>query len=192
MGLFDSVFSTFDNAISDVFGSSSGSVLGGSDTGGGSSFPVNGPVYGLPGEPYPMPQAYPTAAGTPMIPGALGGVARWAFQFPNLWQALQRLRANYRLAITPQKLWSMFKNLGPAGLAAIIGAAAVNELIMFHSTHKRRRMNVANTTALRRSVRRLKGFDRLSNRVSAQLARASGRRRSRGRCTTCRKSPCSC
>jgi hypothetical protein len=126
-----------------------------------------------------------------MVP-AMGGVARWAMSFPNLWQAVQMLRANYRVPMSVDKLWRMLKTSGPQFLVSMIGAAALNELFVYHSTHKRRRMNVANTHALRRSVRRLKGFDRLSHRVSAQLARVGGKRRSSRRCGTCRKNPCSC
>jgi len=124
----------------------------------------------------------------------VAGVSRWAMSFPNLWQALQMIRANYRVPMTVDKLWSMVKSNGPQFIVGIIGAAALNELFVYHSTHKRRRMNVANTKALRRSVRRLKGFDRLSHRVSTQLARVGGtRRRSASRrCGTCKHSPCTC
>ena len=133
--------------------------------------------------------AQPVMAMAPMV----AGVSRWAMSFPNLWQALQLIRANYRVPMTVDKLWTMVKSNGPQFIVGIIGAAALNELFVYHSTHKRRRMNVANTKALRRSVRRLKGFDRLSHRVSAQLSRVGGsRRRSRTRCGTCRKSPCAC
>jgi hypothetical protein len=143
------------------------------------------PEYG-----YPMAGPQPVMSAVPMI----GGVARWAMQFPNLWQALQRIRGNYRVAISVDKLWGMVKSMGPGVIVGLIGQAALQELFVYHSTHKRRRMNVANTRALRRSVRRLKGFDRLSHRVSSQLARVGGtRRRSASRkCGVCRRSPCSC
>jgi hypothetical protein len=137
-----------------------------------------------------QPMYQNTMAGVPQV---MGGVARWAMSFPSLWQALQMLRANYRVPMTVDKLWRLVKSAGPQMVVGLIGAAALNELFVYHSTHKRRRMNVANTKALRRSVRRLKGFDRLSHRVSAQLSRVGGtRRRSSRRCGTCHKSPCSC
>jgi hypothetical protein len=140
---------------------------------------------------YPFPgQVTATSA---MVPRIATGVGRWAMQFPSLWQALQRYRAS-GVAMSIPKLWRMFKNVGPSVLATYIGAAAVADLVTFKATHKNRRMNVANTHALRRSLRRLRGFERLSHRVSMQLARAAApRRRSASRrCNVCRKSPCSC
>lgn len=192
MGLFDDITSTLTSAIGDVFGgaggSTGGSYLGGLDTGVApvpvASFPTV-PEYS---NPYPMGQ--PVMSMMPMV----GGVARWAMQFPNLWQALQRIRGNYRVAISVDKLWGMVKSMGPQVIVGLIGAAALQELFVYHSTHKRRRMNVANTKALRRSVRRLKGFDRLSRRVSSQLVRVGGTRRKSAsrRCGVCRHSPCTC
>jgi hypothetical protein len=192
MGLFDSIIGTVDSAFNNVFGNTSdsgnvGPYLGGLDTG-TSPFPVRS----YPQDPMPMPgYGDPAMANVPQI---LGGVARWAMRFPNLWQALQRIRANYGVKMTVEKLWSMVKSMGPNVIVGLIGAAALQELFVYHSTHKRRRMNVANTKALRRSVRRLKGFDRLAHRVSGQLARAGGtRRRSPSRrCGICRRSPCTC
>ena len=192
MGIFDDLTSTLESAIGNVFGgpdTSSQSYLGGLNLGVPTSYPVSSfptvPEYG-----YPMSQPQPVMSAVPMI----GGVARWAMQFPNLWQALQRIRGNYRVAISVDKLWGMVKSMGPQVIVGLIGAAALQELFVYHSTHKRRRMNVANTKALRRSVRRLKGFDRLSHRVSSQLARVGGtRRRSTSRrCATCRHTPCTC
>lgn len=183
MGLFDDISGVFSNAITDVLGPS-GSFLGGSNqSSSGSSFlPVTyQPEY---------PVAQPVMAAAPMI--ATGARALMA-RFPSLWAALTALSQRFGTRITVDRLWSMFKQFGP-GIAALIGVEALQELMVYHSTHKRRRMNVANTRALRRSLRRLKGFDRLSHRVSAQLSRAGGRRtrRSSARCGVCRKNPCSC
>lgn len=194
MGLFDSITSVFDSAdssLSSIFGADAGFVSG--LTGlvdqfpsGGSSFPVAQQVS--------YPQAMPVMSSVPMVAqAAAAGIARWAVSFPSLWQAIQKYRAA-RIPMTVAKLWSMFKKVGPQVLAGYIGAAAVADLVTYKATHKSRRMNVANTRALGRSLRRLKGFEKLSHRVSAQLGRAAsrGRSRSRGRCSTCRKSPCSC
>jgi hypothetical protein len=183
VGLFDDVSSLFSTAVGDIFGPpapDSGPELGGSGSGGYPSFPMT----------QPRPVYQHVGSAMPVI----AGVARWAMSFPNLWQAIQQIRANYRIPMTVDKLWSLAKSAGPQVLVGIIGAAALQELFVYHSTHKRRRMNVANTKALRRSVRRLKGFDRLSHRVSAQLSRVGGRsrRRSSSRCGTCRKNPCAC
>ena len=190
MGLFDSVFSTFDNAVSDIFGTNSGSFLGGSDSSGGSPFPVSGPVYGLPSNPYPMqsPQMHQVQMPAVIVAASL------AARFPALATALSALGIQFGKRFTPAMVWRMLKANGPGLVGGLIGGAAMNELAVWKTTHKSRRMNVANTVALRRSVRRLKGFDRLSHRVSAQLSRVGGARRrsSSRRCGTCRKSPCSC
>lgn len=192
MGLFDDVFSTFDNAISGIFGgstSTSGSYLGGSSAGGSSFLPLT-PEYGPPA-PYnpPAAPAVNVMAGAPMI---IAGTRALAARFPNLAAAVGALTAQFGTKFSPDKVVRMLKQYGPNLVGGLIGAAALNELVVWQSTHKRRRMNVANTRALRRSMRRLKGFDRMASRVSAQLSRAGGRRRSSRRCGTCRKSPCSC
>lgn len=190
MGLFDGlsdIFTSADTSLSQIFGADAGFVSGllNEFSSGGSALPVS----------YTQPvQAMPVMSSVPMVAqAAAAGIARWAVQFPSLWQAIQKYRAA-RIPMTVAKLWSMFKKVGPTVLAGYIGAAAVADLVTYKATHKNRRMNVANTRALGRSLRRLKGFERLSHRVTAQLGRAAGRgrRRSVGRCSTCRKSPCSC
>ena len=185
MGLFDDISSVFTNAVTDVLGGSTyQSNVGGftqpSSFGGG--LPV---VY------QPEVPATPVMASVPMV--AAGARALMA-RFPNLWAALTALSQRFGTRITVDRLWSMFKQFGP-GIGALIGVEALQELMVYHSTHKRRRMNVANTKALRRSLRRLKGFDRLSHRVSRQLHRGGSRRTSRSvvqYCSTCRKNPCRC
>jgi len=198
MGLFDFAGDVFgeDFSFSDVL--SSGLDLFSSVADRGSSGVVQPirsvgsylPSYGGYPTSAPMQRAQPVMAMAPMVQG----VARWAMSFPALWQAIQQIRANYRVPMTVEKLWTMMRTAGPAVVTGLIGAQALNELFVYHSTHKRRRMNVANTKALRRSVRRLKGFDRLSHRVTAQLGRVGrgGRRRVGARCGTCRKNPCAC
>jgi hypothetical protein len=127
------------------------------------------------------------------MPTVIAGGRALALRFPSLWASLTVLSQRFGTKMTVQRLWGMFKTFGP-GIAALIGAAALQELMVYHSVHKRRRMNVANTKALRRSVRRLKGFDRLSHRVSGQLARVGGKRHRSAsrRCVVCRHSPCTC
>lgn len=186
MGIFDSANDILSGVYADIFGGA-GATAQQPDMGGYSQ-----PSAALLPMTYQQPMYQNVMAGAPMI-NAMGGVARWAMSFPSLWQALQGIRANYRVPMTVDKLWTLVKSAGPQMVVGLIGAAALNELFVYHSTHKRRRMNVANTKALRRSVRRLKGFDRLSHRVSAQLSRVGGRHRSTARrCGKCRKSPCSC
>lgn len=61
----------------------------------------------------------------------------------------------------------------------------------FTQRRKHRRMNPANSKALRRAARRIKSFHRLC--MHTDVIKSSSRRRSYGkRCNTCRVSPCSC
>jgi hypothetical protein len=189
MGIFDSISSLFDTAIGDVLGTASGSYLGGSNAGSPSTLSVNYPPY--------MPQTFnepiyqPVMAGSSMVP-MIVGAGRSLMRFPSLAAAITALGQQFGKRFTPEMIWRMIKSGGPGLVAGLIGAQAMNELFVWKSTHKGRRMNVANTKALRRSLRRLKGFEKLSSRVSAQLARTSHRRGRSKRCGTCRKTPCSC
>lgn len=72
---------------------------------------------------------------------------------------------------------------------------AANLLTAWYAQRKKhRRMNPANSRALRRAARRIKSFHRLCTHTD--LIRSGSRHRpsySRGRsCSTCRKSPCAC
>lgn len=55
---------------------------------------------------------------------------------------------------------------------------------------KGRRMNPANSKALRRAARRIKGFHKLCTHTD--VLRSRGRSVSRARCGSCKKSPCKC
>lgn len=185
MGLFDDISSVFSNAVTDVLGSS-GSYLGGPSQ-------PSAPSGYLPVTYQPEYQGMTqNVQALPMAAGALAVGSKLAQKFPALWAALSVLSQRFGKIISPEKLWSMFKTWGP-GVAALVGIDALNELMVYRATHKRRRMNVANTKALRRSVRRLKGFEKLSHRVSGQLSRVGHRgRRTTRRCGTCRRNPCAC
>lgn len=193
MGLFDFADDLFSAVTgSDILDLGSSLVAGFSSPGFNTGQSLAGPVY----SPQPQiifandyPPAQPVAMGA--VPAAVAGVTRWAMRFPSLWQAIQKFRAQ-RINMTPQKLYSALKRFGPQTLTTMIGAAAVADLIAYKTTYKTRRMNPANAKALRRSMRRLKSFDRLSARVSAQIHRGGGRRRSRGRCVSCKRNPCAC
>lgn len=197
MGLFDPITDLFDTAVSGLFGTS-GSFLGGSS--GVNQFSaaplsVNYPPYqpvDFPSPVYggPAPMTVPVQN----VPMVIGGAMKLATRFPALWAAIQALSAQFGKRFTPELLWRMIKQNGPGIVAGLIGAAAMNELAVWKTTHKSRRMNPANTRALRRSLRRLKSFDRLAGRVSSQLSHAGARRRrsSSRRCVTCKRNPCSC
>lgn len=91
--------------------------------------------------------------------------------------------------LTPgMTLLSMLLSLG-------LNVDLANQLIVWHATSgkRRRRIRVTNVKALNRSVRRLEGFHRLSQRVEMALAsRTTTRTIRRRRCPKCRKSPCTC
>lgn len=177
MGLFDglvnSVFDSFGfDTVGDIAGEFTSNFLGGFSQQQPVSYMM--PSYSPPPA-YGGVQAYPTAAG--QVPAAVvaaaGAVARyipkWSVVYPNLWQAIQKMLANGMKGVTVEKLWSMLKRFGPSVLATMIGAAAVSDLIAFKTVRKKRRMNPANSRALRRSLRRLHSFDRLAGRVKSQL-----------------------
>lgn len=117
-------------------------------------------------------QAIPAMSKVPQIAGAVGSAAgaiarvgptvgRSFFnKWPNLATGIQKLR-NAGKNISRSKLYSMVKRFGPEFLvsAGILTAAAVSELILAGPGH--RRMNPANSKALRRATRRIKSFHRL-------------------------------
>jgi hypothetical protein len=156
-----------------------------------------GPAY----NPYQV-QSFPnpvtrTMASVPMISGAVSMLT--AITRP----LLQKMAATLgRKGLSLSQGLSIIKRLGkiftsPEAIALYVGltVSEMASLITANAARKRRRMNPANTNALRRSLRRLKSFDRLSHRVSAQLGRAGrrgGRSRAVARCGSCRKSPCAC
>ena len=202
MGLFDSIGNFFDTAVSDVTGlfSSAGDV---SNVGGlsvpGAPVPV---TYSYSGFPPSMPGAYPQATPTMEVAGPVmqslvraSGLPKWSALLPSLWQYVITTFPRVAPSRAVAGLLALMRKYGPTALVSMLGAAVVNELMQYTVIKKRRRMNVANSRALRRSMRRLKGFERLSHRVSAQLSRAagrSGRRRRSSACPTCHKVACIC
>ncbi len=176
MGLFDGLIGDF---AGDVFGNVMEDFSFGGFVGDAlQSFapqPVARPVsYGGMAQPV-MASAPPLAARA-----IAAGLPAWSARFPALWQAISKLRAQGTRA-TVEQLYGLLRKWGPASLSTVIGAAAVADLVSYRMKHKPRRMNPANTKALRRSLRRLKSFDRLSTRVSAQLSR-NCRKRSYKKC----------
>lgn len=138
----------------------------------------------------------PPAQAAMMLPSVGRAVvsvgAKFAQKFPNLAAGLNNLRAR-GANVNRSKLWGLLKRFGPDILISggILTAAAVSELMV--AGPGRRRMNPANAKALRRSMRRLKSFDRLCVQTNKLLHRSPSRsRRSSVRCTTCRSSPCRC
>lgn len=108
------------------------------------------------------------------------GLPGWAGRFPSLWQYLQTHMLGSGAV---GGLLSALSKWGPTAMSTIVGAAVVSDLIQYKVARKRRRMNPANTRALRRSLRRLKSFDRLAHRVQSQLHRGGRRGPSKSRRT---------
>lgn len=70
-------------------------------------------------------------------------------------------------------------------------AQSANLLVAwYHQKKRHRRMNPANSKALRRAARRIKSFHRLC--MHTDVIKTSRRSSGRSRCGSCRKSPCSC
>jgi hypothetical protein len=158
------------------------------------SYPVYQPSYSF-DDSYPVAQKSvpaPSPDQRALMQRAVGaGLPSWSAKFPSLWQFLVTKGLGGGALGT---MLSLLAKWGPTALTALWGAQVVGDLISYKASHKRRRMNPANAKALRRSIRRLKSFDRLSHRVSAQLGRVarSGRKTSRRHCNVCRSSPCRC
>lgn len=126
-----------------------------------------------------MPQALPVAARSPGLPAVTAGtaVSRGFFsRFPNLSVGLQQLR-NRGVKVNRSRLYTILRRFGPEVLISggLLTAAAVNELMVAGAG--RRRMNVGNVKALKRSMRRLEGFHKLC--VRADTLRSRGKRRAK-------------
>lgn len=135
------------------------------------------PPRGVPQGGSTNPAMVPTMAAGGVAMRSVATVGRSFFnRFPNLATAIQMYR-NQGKHVTRAKLWSLVKRFGPELVVSggILTAAAVNELMIAGPGH--RRMNPANVSALRRSVRRLESFHRLCQRVDR--LRRPGRRSSR-------------
>lgn len=141
-------------------------------------------------------QATPVAQRSPIPvgPGAMSAVR--AAVLPILIKIAQTLGTRAIPSLT--KALNMIRSLGkallsPQAIAVALGITVdeLARLIVASRQVKRRRMNVSNSKALRRSLRRVEGFHRLCVRVDT--VRGSARRRSRRRsCVKCHRSPCIC
>lgn len=139
--------------------------------------------------PTPLPAPVPRVPVPVPRAGVPGGRSLFN-RFPNLAAGLNALKLAGK-NVTRSQLYSMLKRFGPDFLitAGILSAAAVAELMM--AGPGRRRMNPANSKALRRAARRIKSFHRLCQHTDLIKTRRSAPR-GFSRCGTCRKSPCRC
>ena len=133
-----------------------------------------------------VPQRTSLAVVPPSVRAAVGvgAVARVATvgrgffnKYPSLAVSLQQLRARGQ-NIKRSQLYSMLRRFGPEVLVTggLLTAAAVNELML--AGPGRKRMNPANVTALRRSMRRLESFHKLcvtSDKLRKPRARSRGK-----------------
>ena len=99
---------------------------------------------------------------------------------PSLTRAMEIIRKGAKLLNSPEAV----------AVALGISVAELATLITANSARKRRRMNPANSKALRRAARRIKSFHRLCTHTD--VLRSRSRRASKMACGTCRKSPCRC
>lgn len=146
-------------------------------------------TYGEPGTfPYPGPEGGMKMAGA-MVP-AVRGMGSLALGATVNAMRTQGLNASVSWLV------SVIKKFGPAAavgfLASWVEDQIAHRAVLEAYGHKGRRMNPANTKALRRSLRRLASFDRLACRVQSQLYGGAAPRTRRRRCPRCRKNPCRC
>jgi hypothetical protein len=160
-----------------------------------------GPVYSPP--PQPMQQSQPVIqAGLPAVRSG-GSLTQEVFNAGT--KLLGRLGIPYRA--TNSSFSSALKRaLGglsslarrtPAGtiVSLLVGmglaAQEANILVGWHSIRRRgRRMNPANSRALKRAARRIKSFHKLC--VHTDLIKTRRSSGGRTRCGSCKKSPCRC
>lgn len=140
----------------------------------------------MPSQPLRIPPQGPTSLamgpqlGLPGIsPSTMGG--RMAMKFPALgnWIAMMRAQG---IPMTLRKAFGLLKRFGVELLVGlgIMSAVVGTELMIASTVIKPRRMNVGNTKALRRSIRRVEGFHRLCQRADIIAGRSSRRRKSKG------------
>lgn len=158
---------------------------------------VSGPVYGaMPTYPSQAPVVQ-TAAGSVPVFAAAGAAASALARVvqPILFKIATKLglRRMPSLQTAMNMIRKMAKLLAsPEAVAVALGitTAELATLITANSAKKRRRMNPANSKALRRAARRIKSFHRLC--VHTDVLKSRGRRSGGRSCGTCRKSPCRC
>lgn len=154
--------------------------------------PSYGPVYSPPAAPAPAPQP----AAQPV--GAFGMAARAVATVtaPILTKIAVKLGLRARPSLT--RAMEMVRKAAkllqsPEAVAAALGitVAELASLITASNARKRRRMNPANSKALRRAARRIKSFHKLCTHTDVLRGRGRGASR-RIACGSCKKSPCRC
>jgi len=159
---------------------------------------ISGPIY-QPQQPVyqtpaPVYQAQPVMSAAPAFAVAAGAIARVTAPILNKIAVKLGLRARPSLNRAMEMVRKAAKLLqSPEAVGAALGitVAELATLITTSNSRKRRRMNPANSKALRRAARRIKSFHKLCTHTD--VLRSRGPRRSvRASCGTCKKSPCRC
>lgn len=152
------------------------------------------PIYNpLPAyTPPPAPMATQTMSAVPAFSVAAGAIARVTAPILTKIAVKLGLRARPSLNRAMELVRKAAKILtSPEAVATALGitVAELATLITSSSARRRRRMNPANSKALRRAARRIKSFHKLCTHTD--VLRGRGRSRA-ARCGSCRKSPCRC
>jgi len=149
-----------------------------------SFLPASGPVVGIP-QPGPQVMAARMPSPRPSMPGPIGGAIATAGReltrviapiLIKIAEATGSTTMTLRRAVRIVR--RMGRAIGPASVAIALGLTIeeLGTLILADSQRPRRRMNPANVSALRRSMRRIQSFHRL-----CQKADLLSRPRSRSR-----------
>ena len=141
-------------------------------------------------------QAQPVMSAAPAFGVAAGAIAR--VTAPILAKIAVKLGLRARPSLT--RAMEMVRKAAtiltsPEAVATALGitVAELATLITTSSARKRRRMNPANSKALRRAARRIKSFHKLCTHTDVLRGRGRGRAVAvRSSCGTCKKSPCRC
>lgn len=153
---------------------------------------------------FPQPTQRTQAPAQPPVVRTMAAAPAIAGAFRTGLVALNTIVANMRAQgfnATVAKVRGFIRRFGPEAavgfLAGFGGADLANRAVIESAFLKRRRMNPANVKALRRSMRRVQSFRRLSTRAESSLRafcppRRGSRRSGGGRCTVCKVSPCAC
>ena len=155
-----------------------------------------GPVYSPPPQIYQPPQIIQAQPAMSVFPAGAAAMTRLAaITAPILAKIAVKLglRARPSLNRAMDLVRKAAKILtSPEATAAALGitVAELAQLITAHGARRRRRMNPANSKALRRASRRIKSFHKLCTHTDVLKGR--GRRSSPSRCVSCKKSPCRC
>lgn len=160
---------------------------------------ISAPIYNpLPSYTMPAVTSQPAVQAQPVgaFGVAAGAIARMTAPILTKIAVKLGLRARPSLTRAMEMVRKAAKILtSPEAVATALGitVAELATLITTSNARKRRRMNPANSKALRRAARRIKSFHKLCTHTDVLRGRGRGRAVAvRSSCGTCKKSPCRC